>query len=75
MVAALRRLDGAVRLASALPQRNYWQAMTSRDDAPQDNAGASAPPEVTEAGALPPAVWVTCLIVVVLLLLAVFGLA
>jgi hypothetical protein len=73
MVAVLRRLDEVVRLASALSQRNYWQAMTSRDDAPQETAGVSAPPEATEAGALPPAIWVTCLIVLVLLLLAAFG--
>lgn len=50
--------------------------MTDQPDAPDDTA-AKAPHQKEEEAtkALPPAVWVTGLIVLVLLLLAVFGLS
>jgi hypothetical protein len=50
------------------------QTMTDRPDAPNDTAANATPPEETAAKALSPAVWVTGLIVLVLLLLAIFGL-
>jgi len=48
--------------------------MTDQPDVPNDTAAKPSPPEEEAAKALPPAVWVTGLIVLVLLLLAVFGL-
>lgn len=48
--------------------------MTDPDHAPEDPADAPTPAEGANDGALRPAVWVTGLIVLVLLLLAVFGL-
>jgi hypothetical protein len=49
--------------------------MTDRPDAPNDTAANASPPEETATRALPPAVWVTGLIALMLLLLAVFGLS
>ena len=51
------------------------QTMTDRPDAPNDTAANASPPEETATRALPPAVWVTGLSVLMLLLLAVFGLS
>ncbi len=51
------------------------QTMTDRPDAPNDTAANATPPEETATRALPPAVWVTGLIALMLLLLAVFGLS
>jgi hypothetical protein len=48
--------------------------MTDRPDAPKDIAANPSPPEEETAKALPPAVWITGLILLVLLLLAIFGL-
>ena len=48
--------------------------MTDQPDAPEDTAPEAPPPEGGTTKALSPAVWVTGLIVLVLLLLAVFGL-
>ena len=48
--------------------------MTDQPDAPNDTAADASPPGEAAAKALPPAVWVAGLIVLVLLLLAVFGL-
>ncbi len=48
--------------------------MTDQPDAPKDTAANASPPEEAATRALPPAVWVTGLIVLMLLLLAVFGL-
>jgi len=47
--------------------------MTDQPDAPDDTAAKPSPPE-KEPKALPPAVWVTGLIVLVLLFLAIFAL-
>ncbi len=49
--------------------------MTDQPDAPEDTAADKPPPEAAATDALPPAVWVTGLIVLVILLLAVFGLS
>jgi hypothetical protein len=50
------------------------QTMTDRPDAPKDTAANASPREEKVTRALPPAVWITGLIVLMLLLLAVFGL-
>lgn len=47
--------------------------MTDRSDAPADTPEGPAPPEETAARALPPGVWVTGLIAVVILILAAFA--
>lgn len=49
--------------------------MTDQPDAPEDTAANKPPPEVAATDALPPAVWITGLIVLVILLLAAFGLS
>jgi len=50
--------------------------MTERDDTPPDAVGDPPPDPAADTAtqAMPPALWVTGLIVLVLLLLAVFGL-
>jgi hypothetical protein len=48
--------------------------MTDRNDPPNDTEAAPPPPEAPAAAALPPTVWVTGLIGLVLLLLAIFAL-
>jgi hypothetical protein len=48
--------------------------MSDRPNAPHDPAANPFPPEEETAKALPPAVWITGLIVLMLLLLAIFGL-
>jgi hypothetical protein len=50
------------------------QTMTDQPDAPKDTAANASPREEEVTRALPPAVWITGLIVLMLLLLAVFGL-
>ncbi len=47
--------------------------MTERSDAPEDTPAKPAPPEETAAPALPPGLWVTALIAVVILLLAAYA--
>ncbi len=49
--------------------------LTDQPDAPENTAANKPPPEAAATDALPPAVWVTGLIVLVILLLAVFGLS
>jgi hypothetical protein len=48
--------------------------MPDQSDAPEDRAPEAPLPEQAAAKALPPKVWVTGLILLVLVLLAVFGL-
>lgn len=59
--------------AAIHPKGTARRTMTDRRDAAEDSTSVP-PPETAASDALPPTVWVTGLIVLVILLLAVFGL-
>lgn len=60
--------------AAIHPKGTAGRTMTDRRDAAEETAADPPPEETAATDALPPAVWVTGLIVLVVLLLAVFGL-